>query len=82
MDDNCLACNEIKHHPCEYCGFGEIFYTHNDITHCEGGDEFVPDCMTEEIIPWTESIHVSLDDCCDHPNALVHDPDCLCSCHY
>lgn len=38
MEDGCGRCAFIAAHPCRWCGFGQVFTTHNPLGHCENGD--------------------------------------------
>lgn len=39
MQDNCKGCDQAAKYPCEFCGYGEVFTTHNSMAHIENGDQ-------------------------------------------
>lgn len=51
--DICDGCREASQHPCAYCGYGEVFTTHNDICHGENGDT-----LYDETEGWHNSPHI------------------------
>lgn len=51
----CAGCDEANEHPCNFCGYGDAFTTHNDLAHAENGDEQVPVLPTNE---WFHSPHI------------------------
>jgi len=55
---DCAGCAEAGLNKCEWCGYGHMFTTHNDLAHDENGDPDVPDDPTGS---WHDSPHVRLD---------------------
>jgi hypothetical protein len=53
-EGKCAGCDEAAAHPCEFCGYGDVFTTHNDEAHLEGGDPTMPALLTDE---WFNSPH-------------------------
>ena len=51
--DTCEGCREALQHPCDYCGYGEVFTTHNDLAHGEGGDT-----LNDGSDAWYNSPHI------------------------
>lgn len=49
----CPGCDEARLHPCEFCGYGRAFPTHNPEAHEGNGDPQVKD--TDR---WLASPHV------------------------
>lgn len=54
--DTCDGCQEAQQYPCDYCGYGHLFTTHNDLAHGENGDTFIDD--SDE---WCDSPHIKED---------------------
>lgn len=42
LTDACDGCRQAAQHPCRFCGYGEVFTTHNDLAHYENGDDAAP----------------------------------------
>lgn len=53
--DRCEGCKQAEQYPCEWCGYGHVFTTHNDVAHAENGDLQVPMRPTLE---WHNSPHL------------------------
>lgn len=51
----CVGCDQAAAHPCNFCGYGEVFTTHNVLAHSENGDTQVPDDPTDS---WYGSPHI------------------------
>ena len=51
----CAGCDQAAQHPCRFCGYGEVFTTHNDWAHADNGDPQAPDRPDDE---WHDSPHV------------------------
>ncbi len=60
---DCPLCEEIAKFPCQWCGYGAMFYTHNLLAHnengdpsCQGPNGFSEDKFTEPMIvePWRD----------------------------
>lgn len=56
--EECAACAEAIQHPCVYCGYGEVFTTHNDIAHAENGDITPYPSNTSDQIDWHNKPHI------------------------
>jgi hypothetical protein len=41
MMDDCPGCDVAIEFPCQWCGYGAVFTTHNDLAHAENGDPFI-----------------------------------------
>lgn len=50
----CAGCDEAAEHPCEYCGYGEVFTTHNPERHLSSGDTLTEDDSDQ----WRSSPHL------------------------
>lgn len=48
----CDGCLVAAANPCEWCGYGHVFPTHNPIAHYENGDTSAPheDDWTDEML--------------------------------
>jgi len=57
MKDNCPTCAAISSNPCEWCGYGHIFMSHNPLAHAENGDPNLPG--GEEDPYWTDKTLVA-----------------------
>ena len=55
MQITCEGCLQAEEYPCEFCGYGHIFTTHNDVAHAENGDLQVP---FKPSIEWHDSPHI------------------------
>lgn len=50
----CAGCDEANEHPCEYCGYGHVFTTHNPEPHVYSGDALTD----EDSDQWRNSPHL------------------------
>jgi hypothetical protein len=55
MQNGCKGCDEAEAHKCEFCGYGHLFTTHNDLAHSDNGDSLVPVDPTNE---WHDHPHI------------------------
>jgi len=55
--EHCEGCQEASQHPCFYCGYGEVFTTHNDLAHGEGGDT-----LCDGTMQWYNAPHIYEED--------------------
>lgn len=62
MQEGCAGCDEAAQHPCQWCGYGEVFTTHNDLAHAENGD---PDVPADPPDAWHDSPHLYEPACLD-----------------
>jgi hypothetical protein len=59
LTEGCLGCAEAKQHPCSWCGYGEVFTTHNPTSHFENGDSTLADKTEDDITTeWINSPHL------------------------
>lgn len=38
LNPDCKACEAISKYPCQWCGYGHIFYSHSLLAHSENDD--------------------------------------------
>lgn len=53
LTDGCAGCEAAMRHPCEWCGYGQVFTTHNPLAHADNGDTSVyggEDTFPEEAV--------------------------------
>jgi hypothetical protein len=41
LTDGCEGCEQAEQYPCEYCGYGHAFTTHNPEAHGMNGDPLI-----------------------------------------
>ena len=62
VSDDCLGCKEAVANPCEYCGYGHAFTTHNPEAHDENGDPLIATMVFDpdlsETWVWVNSPHI------------------------
>jgi len=54
LADGCEGCKQAMEYPCEYCGYGHAFTTHNGELHAEEGDPLANQLGEEK---WEEMFH-------------------------
>ena len=56
--DGCPGCNEARQYPCEFCGYGHVFTTHNPEAHEDYGDPDIPDLSGDANDEWWMFPHI------------------------
>lgn len=58
----CDGCAAAEKHPCDFCGFGVSFGTHNPDAHAENGDPQVPqdNWPEDDVTEWLNGPHIQV----------------------